>query len=97
MAVWASGGTSTTRPELFKPLALNTLGFAFRVASGEIIPQAMRGETLNLLKSRIGISLAKDGAALSEEELPLHRCMAQGRTRAHHERRQARRGVASRG
>lgn len=55
---------------VFKPLALNTLGFAFRVAGGEIIPQAMRGETLNLLKSRMAASLGKDGIALADDEAP---------------------------
>ncbi len=55
---------------IFKPMALNTLGFAFRVASGEIIPQAMRGESWNLIKSRIAITAVKNNAGFVESEAP---------------------------
>lgn len=53
---------------IFKPLALTTLGFAARVASGEILPQAFRGETIDLLKSRVATSMAKRGAVVGADE-----------------------------
>jgi len=96
MAVWASGGTKHYTAGVFKPLALNTLGFAFRVAAARSSPRRCEARP-HLLKSRIGISLAKDGAALSEEEAPTSSLHGTRPHERHHERRQARRGVASRG
>jgi len=65
---WYDHYTST----VFKPMALATLGFPLRVASGEIIPQAMRGETWNLIKSRIALTAAKEeaGGLLASSEAP---------------------------
>lgn len=55
---------------MFKPLALNTLGFAFRVASGEIIPQAMKGDVAALVKSRLAVSLSRGSGEVLDSEIP---------------------------
>jgi hypothetical protein len=56
--------------KIFKPLALGTAGFGFRVAAAELLPTISRYGFVNTFKAKLAVSAAKSNVQVLPEEAP---------------------------
>ena len=56
--------------KIFKPLALGTAGFGFRVAAAELLPTLSRYGFANTFKAKLAVSAAKANTQVLPEEAP---------------------------